>query len=238
MQLLGLALLVVIVAYGFAERDMTRISAFDPHALIMVLGGSFAAILASSKTLDALRTFTCLQELLPVPGPLQRGTTRMEDERSRFAALWREGRRAQAVELAQASRSETIRKMLELIIARAPQGATDTTFLELRHAELARWQPCTSNWGLLARLGPSFGIVGTVTGMIQLFRGMGDDNLNIGAAMSLALLATLYGIAFGAGIAGPIGHYLRGLLDERLGVIERCKQTVIELAAMRADARS
>ena len=72
-------------------------------------------------------------------------------------------------------------------------------------------------------------MVGTITGMIQLFRNMGSDDLNIGSAMSLALVATLYGVAFGAGVAGPIGHYLRGLLDERLGVLERCKQTVLEL---------
>lgn len=236
MQLIGLALLVVIVAYGFSERDMTHISAFDPHALVIVLGGSLSAILASSKTRDSLRTLLCLRELLPIPGPLESGTRRMEDERSRFAALWREGRRAQALEIAQSSRSEPIRKMLDLIIARAPKSATDTVFMELRHTELARWQPSTGNWSLLARLGPSFGIVGTVTGMIQMFRGMGTDDLNIGAAMSLALVATLYGIAFGAGIAGPIGHYLRGLLDERLGALERCKQTVIELA-QRAEPR-
>ena len=59
---------------------------------------------------------------------------------------------------------------------------------------------------------------------------MGDDNLNIGAAMSLALVATLYGIAFGAGVAGPIGHFLRGLIEERLGTLDRCRQSAIELA--------
>lgn len=237
MQLIGLALLVVIVMYGFATRDMTRISAFDPHALIVVLGGSLSAILASSKARDSLRTFTCLRELLPIPGPLESGTNRLEDERQRFATAWRDGRRAQAVEIAQGSRSEPIRKMLDLIIARAPSSATDTVFMELRHAELRRYQPSTTNWSLLARLGPSFGIVGTVTGMIQLFQNMGKDNLNIGAAMSLALLATLYGIAFGAGVAGPIGNYLRGLLDERLGALDRCKQTVIELAQMPGSGR-
>ena len=43
--------------------------------------------------------------------------------------------------------------------------------------------------------------------------------------------ATLYGVAFGAGVAGPIGHYLRNLLDERLGVLERAEQSVAELIA-------
>jgi flagellar motor component MotA len=74
-------------------------------------------------------------------------------------------------------------------------------------------------------------MVGTITGMIQLFKNMGEDSMNLGSAISLALLATLYGVAFGAGVAGPIGHYLRSLLDERLGVLERCEQGVSELLA-------
>jgi flagellar motor component MotA len=87
------------------------------------------------------------------------------------------------------------------------------------------------HWELLSKLGPSFGMIGTITGMIQLFRGMGADNANMGAAMSLALTATLYGVAFGAGLAGPIGHYLGGLLDERLGVLDRCEATVKDLVS-------
>src|SRR5512134_107772 len=84
---------------------------------------------------------------------------------------------------------------------------------------------------MLSKLGPAFGMVGTITGMIQLFRNMSTDNLNIGAAMSLALLATLYGVAFGAGAAGPFGHFLNGLLDERLSFIERCEKSANELIA-------
>ena len=74
-------------------------------------------------------------------------------------------------------------------------------------------------------------MVGMITGMIQLFKNMGAEGSDLGAAISLALLATLYGVAFGAGVAGPIGHYLRNLLDERMGALERCEQTVYELVA-------
>ena len=121
--------------------------------------------------------------------------------------------------------------MIDLLLDRAPEVAAAKAFLELRHEEVARWQPAISNWEMLSKLGPAFGMVGTITGMIQMFRNMTADNLNIGAAMSLALLATLYGVAFGAGVAGPIGHFLNGLLDERLGFLERCEKSVNELVA-------
>lgn len=230
MQLIGLALLVVVVSFGFAPREMGAVSAFDLHAGVVVLGGSATAILIASSSRTSLWTLICLRELVPFTGTLAKGTKEIEDARRRFAELWRDGRRAQAVELAEGSRHESMRQMLKLVLGRASEKRAETVFMELRHAELEKWQPPTSNWELLARLGPSFGMVGTVTGMIQLFKNMGDENLNLGAAISLALVATLYGIAFGAGVAGPIGHYLRGLLDARLGALSRCRQTAVELA--------
>lgn len=231
MQILGLALLAVIVRYGFVDRSDTTISAFDLHAFVMVLGGSLSAVLVSSSTVTTLRTFACLREVVPGLGVLPRDTAALEAERAQLTELWLDGRRAQAVELAERSRFPAIRRMLDLVLQRAPEESVRSAFTEVRHAEISRWQPAVSNWEVLAKLAPSFGMVGTITGMIQLFKGMGESDTNIGAALSLALLATLYGVAFGAGVAGPLGHYLRGLLDERLGAVERCEQSVTDLVA-------
>lgn len=231
MQIVGLALLVFVIWFGFGDRTDTTISAFDPHAFVMVLGGSLAAVLVCSSTRSAMRTLQCLREILPGLGTLDRGTDTLEAERVHLTELWLDGKRAQAVELAEHSGYASIQRMLALVLDRAPEQATRAAFTELRHAELSRWQPAISNWELLSKLAPSFGMVGTITGMIQLFRSMGEDEMNLGASISLALLATLYGVAFGAGVAGPIGHYLRSLLDERLGAIERCEQSVSELIA-------
>ena len=148
-----------------------------------------------------------------------------------FAGHWREGRRAQAVSLAEQSAFPAIQRMLPLVLARSTEEAVKATFTELEHETLGRWQPAVGNWELLAKLAPSFGMVGTITGMIQLFQSMGEDSTNLGASISLALLATLYGVAFGAGVAGPIGHFLRNHLDERLGALERCEQSVYELVS-------
>lgn len=231
MQILGLVLLVFVVAFGFSERTETTISAFDSHALVTVLVGSLAAIMVSSSGLTTLRTFGCLLELVPGLGRLARTTTALEADRLRLAELWTEGRRAQAVELAEQGRHPALKRMVQLVLARAPEPAIRAAFTELEHAEIARWQPAIGNWELLARLAPSFGMVGTITGMIQLFQKMGEDSTSLGSALSLALVATLYGVAFGAGVAGPIGHYLRNLLDERVGAVERCEKTVGELIA-------
>jgi len=231
MQIVGLAVLALVVWYGFGERSSVVISAFDLHAFVMVLGGSFSAILISSSATTTVRTILALREILPGLGTLGPATDALEAERVEFSRLWLEGKRSQAVEMAERSSFPSIARMLQLVLSRAPEESSRAAFTELRHAELSRWQPAIGNWELLAKLAPSFGMVGTITGMIQVFRSMGENSMNLGSAVSLALLATLYGVAFGAGVAGPIGHFLRGLLDERLGVLERCEQSVGGLVA-------
>jgi chemotaxis protein MotA len=216
-QLIGIALLIFVVWFGFTDRSHKTISAVDTHALVVVLVGSIAAVLVSSSARTAFRTFTCLREALPGSAPFSRAPTPStpsacsSPSSGSTASVHRRWRWQRPVTLPSTSR------MLELVIHRAPEEAIRAQFTELRHADLSRWQPAISNWELLAKLAPSFGMVGTITGMIQLFKTMGEDNLDMGAALSLALLATLYGVAFGAGVAGPIGHYLRSLLDERIG---------------------
>ncbi len=230
MQLIGFALLGFIVWFGFADRGADQvISAFDLHAMVMVVVGSIAAVLISSDSRTALRTIGVLRELLPGLRLFSRTTLAMEKEREQVSALWREGKRSAALSLAEQSRFPAIKQLVDLVINRAPGESSGRVFLELRHAEISVFQPAINNWEMLSKLGPAFGMVGTITGMVQMFRNMSADNLNIGASMSLALLATLYGVTFGAGLAGPIGHYLNGLLDDRLGALERCEKTVNEL---------
>jgi chemotaxis protein MotA len=232
MQLLGIAVLAFIVWFGFADRDAGRaVSAFDLHALVMVVVGSASAVLLSSSARNALRTVLALKELIPGLRSFHARTEAMEKEREELCTLWKNGQRAAAVAFAEKSPYSSTKHLLELLLQRAPEAASAKVFTELRHDEISDWQPAINNWEMLSKLGPAFGMVGTITGMIQLFKNMSSENLNIGAAMSLALLATLYGVAFGAGICGPIGHFWNGLLDERLGLLERCEHSVNELVS-------
>jgi len=230
MQIIGFMLLGFVVWFGFADGGGVRVvSAFDPHALVMVLVGSLAAVLISSSRITALRTLTYLKEFIPGLRSFSQRSAKMEAERNQLFGLWHEGKRSAALSIAEKSLYPAIQQLAQLLVNRVSEAASSKVFLELKHEEISEWQPAINNWEMLSKLAPSFGMVGTITGMIQLFRNMNSDNLNIGSSMSLALLATLYGVTFGAGVAGPIGHYLNGLLDERLGFLERCEKSINEL---------
>ena len=186
MQLVGLPLLIFIIWFGFSERDFDKISAFDSHALIMVLVGCLAAILSSSSAVTAWRTFSCLRELIPNAGILAAQTDALEQERTELRDFWLRGDRAPGAQPQSKQRISCTPK------AHRSGGKARARCLDRDSfygaASCRAFQVATGclQLELLSKLGPSFGMVGTITGMIQLFKSMGTDNLNIGAAMSLA----------------------------------------------------
>jgi chemotaxis protein MotA len=62
-------------------------------------------------------------------------------------------------------------------------------------------------WAKFAEAGPGMGMIGTIIGLVSLFAHMSDPK-QIGPAMSIALLTTLYGAIVGNVIAGPISDKL------------------------------
>lgn len=75
-----------------------------------------------------------------------------------------------------------------------------------RHAVVHGW------WLAAAETAPAMGMVGTLFGLVGMFRSM-DDPATIGAAMAIALLATLYGALFANLVAAPIAARLRRLSE-------------------------
>ncbi len=72
-------------------------------------------------------------------------------------------------------------------------------------------------------VGPAMGMIGTLIGLVQMLSSM-DDPKQIGPAMAVALLTTLYGAILGNVIAIPIADKLAlRSADEKL-----CKSMVID----------
>jgi chemotaxis protein MotA len=75
---------------------------------------------------------------------------------------------------------------------------------DLQYERLRMAQNC---WAKVAEAGPGMGMVGTIIGLISLFAHMSDPK-QIGPAMSIALLTTLYGAIVGNVLAGPLADKL------------------------------
>ncbi len=84
--------------------------------------------------------------------------------------------------------------------------------LEMRAATIYKESIAEANMAkILAKFPPALGLMGTTVGMIELLQGLGssgDPKAFLGKAMSVALMATLYGLATSNFLLIPIGESL------------------------------
>jgi chemotaxis protein MotA len=81
----------------------------------------------------------------------------------------------------------------------------------------------------LAKYPPAFGLAGTVLGLIHLMRSLSESSspAQTGTLMSIALLATLYGIVLSNFIISPLGERVKLVVDEEIVNSEIAIQTVL-----------
>jgi chemotaxis protein MotA len=104
--------------------------------------------------------------------------------------------------------SEFLARGLRLVI----DGADPQTLREILENEIRamqdRHQAGKAVVDHLARSSPGFGLIGTLIGLIIMFRNLGDHPERIGIGMSLALLTTMYGCVFAYLVFGPTARKL------------------------------
>lgn len=227
MQIFGLLIGFGVVAIGFLERADKPIGIYDSHALMIILFGCFGAILLGSTLRDFLRTFTSLKELLPFVSTFSNQTKEMENQRAVVEDFLSKGLKSEGIKFAESSSLESVKFLAEAILRRLSDDVITAKLSQMAYKDIANLQAGSKNWDMISRLAPSFGMVGTLTGMIRLFKNFGAaGGADLGSNLSLALIATLYGITFGAAIAGPIGHFLNSLVEDRLDCLDRYRQTL------------
>jgi chemotaxis protein MotA len=79
---------------------------------------------------------------------------------------------------------------------------TELSFLDERHKEAQTF------WETVASLGPAWGMIGTLIGLINMLKKL-DDPSAIGPSMSVALITTMYGSMLANFIATPIANKLK-----------------------------
>ncbi len=81
--------------------------------------------------------------------------------------------------------------------------ATEVRYLEERHHRGALY------FETLAGFGPTFGIIGTVMGLIVVLKGLGGDVAALGSAVAVAFVATLYGVVSANAVYLPLAMKLK-----------------------------
>jgi len=173
-------------------------------SMMITFGGAFSATLMSFNLSDSIGIFSVLKNaLFSKQRDYSRIINSMVDlgEKAR-----REGILALEREMPRID-DNFLKKALQLAVDGNEPEVIETVMgteienMEERHKAGKAW------FDTLGTMGPAFGMIGTLVGLIQMLKAL-DDPANIGMGMAVALITTFYGSVLANCVAIPIANKL------------------------------
>ena len=205
-SLAGMLLGVVMFLFGvFSSGGASGLfNMFDFPSIIITLGGSISGTLASNKLQDfiaGLKSITLTFKEVPQdPAAVIRNIIDLSNTARKEGLLALE-------EAANGIEDEFLKKGIMLVVdgtdPELVRGImeTDLGCIEQRHKKsIAVWE----KWG---ELGPAWGMIGTLLGLILMLKDMNDAS-TIGPKMAVALVTTLYGSLIANWLCNPTASKL------------------------------
>jgi len=202
-------LVLVLVAVIFILRP----EFLDLPSLLLTVGGSIGVILFSYSPRQLLELLQVSRALL-AEKPMT--LAEFEDELSRLTQLY------QSEGLRGLEHSEG--RLADPFLRRAVSMLVDLKKEEAIHSKLERdlvdascgHELSRQVFLLLSKTLPAFGLIGTLMGMVLLLRNLyAQDAQSLPAALSLAVLTTLYGAVFANVLVAPFAARLHAASTEK-----------------------
>lgn len=206
-SIVGLILCIGLVIFAIVlDGFQALISFVNFPSILITVGGCFCAVLTSyplPEYLDGLKSFRLIlkKSVSNTPGIIQQIID--------LSNLARKEGLLALEEAASESEDEFIKKGIFLIVdgtdPELVRGIMETEMIsmEVRHKRRI------SFWQDIAGMGPAWGMIGTLVGLVNMLQNM-DDASTIGPSMAVALLTTLYGSLIANWIAIPVSKKLSG----------------------------
>lgn len=197
----------------------------DPLAIGIVLGGTALSVMLRNRLADVGRALAALTTLWRRPFSA-------DALLAQIASLDRIARRHGLFSL---DRSVIADPDMAAAVEAAVDGAEpDQVAALVNHrvtARAERHRAAIEVWTGAADAAPAMGLIGTILGLVQMFASMRDPD-TIGAAMAVALLATLYGALVANLVAVPVASRLKRLARAEASERMRLTAPLAQLATL------
>ncbi len=227
--LLGVIILIITTVVALSRSTSSDFGFLDSRAAIVVFGGVIGSLLVAIDRRALGRLIHSLRELFPAKREFSRQMRDTHDGLITMREAWRQGQRATILKMVDTAKDKDLQVAADTLIQQLPRHAIEERFAELRTHYNRTYGPVIEGWELVAKLAPSFGMLGTVTGVVQMFQNMSSSVGNIGGAMAMALLTTLYGVTLGAVVGGPMAARINSQLNDRLEMLDLIEKTITAL---------
>ncbi len=230
-SILGLILCFVIVVYGMLVGQAgfeVLLNFVDIPSVFITIGGSLMCVLTMSPGLkgffENISSFRLALKALP--------SNEVETIRT-IIALSNVARKEGLLALEEAANDiddEFLKKGVLLIVdGTDPELVrsileTELNYIETRHASK------TSFWDSLAAMGPAWGMIGTLIGLINMLKQMADPK-TIGPNMAVALVTTFYGSMIANWICIPISSKLKANSAKEIMIKEVMVEGLLSIQA-------
>ena len=206
-SLVGLILGMVMLLYGIIDNAGLSgfVSYLDAPSAIITFGGSIAATMASYSMQDFLAGFKSFMLVFKVP------TLNTSEMIQKIIELSNVARKEGLLSLEEAAADldePFLKKGILLIVdgtdpelVRAIME-TELISIEGRHKNLIGF------WETLGTMGPAWGMIGTLVGLVNMLNNMSDPS-SIGPSMAVALITTLYGSLLANWLCAPVANKLK-----------------------------
>lgn len=209
----GMVLAAALVASTIAANG--HAAAFlDAPSLLIVFGGTVAAVLVACSFADVARMLRAVRSALFAAPPSP------SEAAARVMPLAEAARIQGPLYLEQKLASVADAPLLHKALALIADGIAENDFNEMMHHDLAaardRHRRAAAVLRRAADFAPAMGLIGTLIGLVQML-GTLDNPGAIGPSMALALLTTLYGAILANLVFAPLASKLeRNAADDDL----------------------
>jgi len=221
-SVLGLVLCLVLVVFGIVfDKDAgivfsNLITFGDVPSVLITFGGAFSCILASYTLPNFLAG---LKSILLI---FNMSAMNVPDVIQKIIELSNVARKEGLLSLEEAASDiddEFLKKGILLIV----DGTDPELVRAIMETELVsvegRHKDKIGFWENLGAMGPAWGMIGTLIGLINMLKNM-DDPSSIGPSMAVALITTLYGSLLANWICAPVASKLKGKNADEMMVKE------------------
>lgn len=229
-SIIGLVLAFFLMIFGMANGDF-GIAALpwflDVPSILITFGGTFGSVLASCTMQGFLSGLKSIKLIFKVPELDSIGTIRQIIDLSNVAR--KEGLLA-LEESANALEEPFMKKGILLIV----DGTDPELVRGILEAELmnidTRHQKNIGFWKQVGSMGPAWGMIGTLIGLILMLKNLSDPD-SIGPAMATALVTTYYGSVLANWLSGPIATKLTLFNDDEIQLKEIMIEGLLSIQA-------
>lgn len=230
-SLVGVIACLCVVVYGILVGQAgfsVLLNFYDVPSIFITIGGSLMCVLIMSPSLKGfinnLRSYGLILKVQP---------SNEEETIKSIIGLSNVARKEGLLALEEAANSiddEFLKKGVLLIVdGTDPELVRSILETELNCIE-DRHSGITGFWDSLAAMGPAWGMIGTLIGLINMLKKLDDVN-SIGPNMAVALVTTFYGAILANWICIPVSTKLKSKNAQEIMIKELMVEGLLSIQA-------